>query len=429
MSERVGNYRLLRLIGQGGMGVVYEAIQALLERRVAVKLLNDKLASNQELAERFITEARVAANLRHDNIVTIYESGISDGRYFYAMEYIDGFSLSDLIENNGRIPSKDILPLIKQATEGLDCAWNQGVVHRDIKPGNLMLTTNGRLKIADFGIAKAYSDDFAHSTRTGIEMGTPLYSSPEQDKDAKRVDLRSDIYSLGATFYHLITGFPPYEGKYAKITEPLVPIRSRTPEVPDKLASIIEKMLARRPEHRYQNSQEIFNALSRLIDKFEGLSLDDLLKGANAAFCRGEIQEALTNIRAANQLYQPTADTLNTEASCLADLNEHKQAIKCLDQALEIDQGHTAAWHNKGRSLRALGESGEALKCFKRAIESGREPDQIWMSWKSLGNCHRDLGQLNEAAKAYNKSLSLFPDAATRISLDEVLEQIKSGNY
>ncbi|MES9991872.1 MAG: serine/threonine-protein kinase [Candidatus Thiodiazotropha sp.] len=426
MSGRVGNYRLVRLIGQGGMGVVYEAIQAVLERRVAVKLLNDKLASNQELAERFITEAQVAANLRHDNIVTVYESGISDGSYFYAMEYIDGFSLSELIEKKGPVPSKDILPLIMQATEGLDCAWNQGIVHRDIKPGNLMLTTNGRLKIADFGIAKAYSDNSAHETRTGIEMGTPLYSSPEQDEDAKRVDLRSDIYSLGATFYHLITGFPPYEGKYAKITESLVPIRRRVPEVPDKLASIIEKMLAQRPEHRYQNSQEIFNALSLLIDKFGGLSLEDLLKRANAAFYRGEVREALSNIRAANQLYQPTTDTLNTEAICLADLSEHKQAINCLDQVLEIDQDHTAAWHNKGRSLRALGESGEALVCFMRAIESGREQDQIWMSWKSLGNCHRDLGQLNEAAKAYNKSLSLFPDAETRISLDEILEQIKS---
>jgi serine/threonine-protein kinase len=410
------------------MGVVYEAIQEGLERRVAVKLLNHDIATNPELAERFVTEAQIAANLHHDNIVTVYESGVSDNNYFYAMEYIDGISLSDLIDQRGYLPWKDTLLLILQATEGLDCAWNQGIVHRDIKPSNLMLTTNERLKIADFGIAKVYSNNSISTTRTGVEMGTPLYSSPEQDEDPKRVDLRSDIYSLGATFYHLITGSPPYERKHAKFVEPLIPIRRRIPEVevPCTFAWIIEKMLARKPDHRYQNSQELLNALGQLTDRTEGVSHDDLLKGANAAFCRGEIQEALSNIRAANQIYQPTADTLNTEASCLAELNRHTEAIKRLEQALAIDYGHTAAWHNKGRSLRAIGQSSEALMCFMQAIESGREPDQIWMSWKSLGNCHRDLNQLTEAAKAYNKALSLFPDPETTFFLTEILEQIKS---
>lgn len=412
------------------MGVVYEATQEQLERRVAIKLLNRDFAANQEMVNRFVSEAKTAAKLSHDNIVAVYDAGKSSNTFYYVMEYIDGFSLADLQQNRGLLPWKDMAQLMLQATKGLICSWENGIIHRDIKPSNLLVTHDKILKIMDFGIAKTPIFNSISVTQTGTVMGTPLYSSPEQDDNAKEVDLRSDIYSLGATFYHLIAGIPPHQGNNAtqivkEKKNPLIPIRSLV-NTPAGFAYIIEKMLAKELGQRYQYGRDLLKDLEELLYGIgDDPSLEYLLKKANSAFNRGEFRKALAYIRLAHSTYQPTTDTLNTEANCLADLKEHQQAIECLDQILKVNQYHTAAWHNKGRSLRALGRLDEALVCFTHAIKSGGEPAQIWMSWNSLGNCYRDLGRLTESASAYSHSLQLRPDPQTLKSLNEVLEQIK----
>jgi len=265
-GRRLGRYRLIRKIGQGGMGTVFEAIQEDLDRRVAVKILPKMLVADREMIQRFRREAKAVARLNHPNIVVIYEFSQDHGFHFFSMELVEGRSLEDLLKEQGRLPVTQALGLIQQALQGLCHAWEQGIIHRDLKPANLLLARSGLLKIADFGLVK---DVAAQSgmTLTGAGMGTPYYMAPEQGYAAKEVDLRADIYSLGATFYHLVTGRVPFEGSTpfevaVKVaTAPLPPVRSVNPDVPVALSTVIEKMLSRKPEGRYQNAQELLDAI------------------------------------------------------------------------------------------------------------------------------------------------------------------------
>jgi eukaryotic-like serine/threonine-protein kinase len=262
----LGRYRVIRKVGEGGMGAVYEATQSDLGRRVALKLLSYALAHDPENVERFKREARAAAGLSHPNIVTVFEIGEDAGQHYFAMEFVDGESLQDRLARERLLPVSDAIALVLQAARGLAYAWEQGMIHRGIKPANLMLTREGWLKIADFGLVKVVSGAAA-MTQTGAGMGTPYYMSPEQARNAKEVDLRSDIYSLGATFYHLVTGRVPFEGSspievgIKVATAPLPPVRQINPDVPASVARVIERMLAREPEGRYPDAQTLLKAL------------------------------------------------------------------------------------------------------------------------------------------------------------------------
>lgn len=264
-QQTIGQYGVVRLLGQGGMGEVYEAIQPGLDRKVALKLLPPRFTNNTESVERFRREAKAVARLNHPNIITIYEYGQVGPQHFLAMEFIDGPSLEDVLRKEAALDSNRALALILQAVHGLQHAWEAGIVHRDIKPANLLLTRTGAVKVADFGLASIADTD--RNTRTGAGMGTPYYMSPEQFYDAKNVDLRGDIYSLGATFFHLVTGRVPFEGSSPievgiKVsTAPLPPVRDVNPLVPDSVASVIERMLARNADDRYQSGTELISAI------------------------------------------------------------------------------------------------------------------------------------------------------------------------
>jgi len=267
--SRLGQYRLLREIGRGGMGTVYEAVQESLDRRVALKVLPPQLMKNTEFVERFKREAKAAARLhQHPNIVTIFDTGQDQGFYFYSMELVDGSSLQALIQEKGRLGIEESIGLMRQAIEGLAYAWEQNIIHRDIKPDNLMLSSRSVLKIADFGLAKARLDtESLRLTGSGSSLGTPYYMSPEQGVNARDVDHRTDIYSLGATFYHLVTGKVPFEGSSTievaiKVaTAKFPPLREIRPEVPAGLAEVIERMLQRQTVARYQTADELMSAL------------------------------------------------------------------------------------------------------------------------------------------------------------------------
>ena len=272
----LGEYQLLRRLGQGGMSFVYLAMQKSLQRKVALKILKSELAEDESYVKRFEREAQAAAKLSQANIVQIYEVGHVDGYHFIAQEYIAGRNLRQYISRHGAVEPVMAMNVLRQCSRALQKASETGVVHRDIKPENIMLSTKGEVKIADFGLARILdrSGDQA-LTQVGVTMGTPLYMSPEQ-VGGHALDHRSDIYSLGITAYHMLAGNPPFDGENAlavamqHFNADAPSLRAIRPDVPAKLIDVIEKMMAKKPEERPQDAKELLKALRKVpIDQDE----------------------------------------------------------------------------------------------------------------------------------------------------------------
>jgi serine/threonine-protein kinase len=281
---QIGDFRLVKRLGEGGMGAVFKARQLSMDRDVALKVLPKHLAKDKGFVERFYREARASAKLDHPNIVRGIAVGEAQGFHYFAMEFIDGESCEKLLEQ-GRVAVADAVRIAIEVARALDHAHAKGLVHRDIKPDNIMITRAGVVKLADLGLAKAIEEDQA-LTQTGSGFGTPYYMPPEQARSAKHVDNRSDIYALGATLYHLLTGQIPYPGETAleiltaKEEKPHAPARRANPEVPEMLDLIIDKMMARDPKARFQNAAELIASLEKTRLAAETLSC---LKGGGAA--------------------------------------------------------------------------------------------------------------------------------------------------
>jgi serine/threonine protein kinase len=287
--ERLGGYRILSELGRGGMGSVYLARQLTLNRKVALKTIQAAWASNPVAIARFIREAYAAAQLTHHNVVQIYDLGEEKGVNFFSMELVSGGSLDELLRKNGKVEPRAAASYILQAARGLKFAHDHGMVHRDVKPANLMLTTDSLVKVADLGLVKtpglseneSASDDdnnpllqsaLTQVTGAGSTMGTPAYMSPEQAEDATKVDHRADIYSLGCTFYALLVGRSPFSATKSAV-EMISKHKTERIERPDKvikgvpaeLGSIVERMTQRRPEDRYQDLAETIADLSKYL--------------------------------------------------------------------------------------------------------------------------------------------------------------------
>jgi eukaryotic-like serine/threonine-protein kinase len=271
-TEIGGRYRLDRRLGAGGMSTVFLAIDTVLEREVAVKLLAEHLADDEVFVMRFRHEALAAARLQHPNIVQVFDSGQDEGshRHYIVMEYVDGPSCSDLLREHGQLGIEDTVRIIVEACHGLDYAHRAGVVHRDVKPGNLLISNEtGAVKLADFGIAKAAEQ--TRVTQVGSVLGTAAYLSPEQAQ-GKEAGPASDIYSLGVCAYQLLTGRLPYE--YSSLTELALkqqnegfePIRNFRREVPPELDRAIQLCLSRDPEARYGSALELAEALEAGVE-------------------------------------------------------------------------------------------------------------------------------------------------------------------
>jgi beta-lactam-binding protein with PASTA domain/tRNA A-37 threonylcarbamoyl transferase component Bud32 len=253
-------YRIEREIAQGGMAEVYLARDQSLDRLVALKALFPEFAREPSFVERFRREAQAAANLNHPNIVAIYDWGQEDGTYFIVMEYVEGRSLRDLIRSEGALDPGHAADITAEIASALAFAHRSGVVHRDVKPGNVLLTQSGTVKVTDFGIARAGTSDGL--TQTGSVMGTATYFSPEQAQGLA-VDGRSDVYSVGVVLYELVCGVPPFAADspvsvaYKHVREEPVPPSRRNPDVPPALEQIILSALAKDPEHRYQSADDL----------------------------------------------------------------------------------------------------------------------------------------------------------------------------
>src|SRR5919199_421699 len=261
-----GRYRIMRKLGTGGMANVYLAEDQELGRRVAIKILNDRHAGDDQFVERFRREAKNAAGLSHPNIVSIYDRGEAEGTYYIAMEYLDGRSLKELIVSRGPAPIPLAIDYARQILNALRFAHRNGIVHRDIKPHNVLVDGEGRVKVTDFGIARAGASQM---TEEGSIIGTAQYLSPEQARGT-RVDQTSDLYSLGIVLYELLTGTVPFTGdtpvEIAMRHLSAVPERpsARRPEVPHDLDMVVLRALAKDPADRYQSAEEMDRDLERV---------------------------------------------------------------------------------------------------------------------------------------------------------------------
>ena len=267
-TATIAGYEIEAKIGQGAMGAVYRARQTSMDRTVALKVLPPSLARDKRFTDRFLTEARAAARLNHPNIIQGIDVGQAGKYYYFAMEYVDGRTVAERLRETGPMAEAEAVSVARQVAEALEHASHQGIVHRDIKPDNIMITADGMAKLCDLGLAKRgkYRDPAAE----GTAVGTPHYISPEQAKGEVSVDARSDIYSLGATLYHMLTGKPPFEGNTAAVvmtkhlTEELPNPQDVRPDLSDGACHVIENMMAKDPDDRYQWPRDLLADLKNL---------------------------------------------------------------------------------------------------------------------------------------------------------------------
>lgn len=282
---QLGDFALQRELGQGGMGKVFLARQVSLDRLVAVKTLSRELSKKDGFIARFEREARAMAKIDHPNVLKIYAVDAAHGIHFAAIEYVDGQSLQKWLDQLGKLPIGDAVHLAIRCAEALRVAHAENMVHRDIKPDNILLTKKGLVKVADFGLAKAMDDDVS-MTQSGTGLGTPLYMAPEQARNAKHVDERCDVYALGVTLYHMLTGQLPYTGKttleviMAKEKGRYASARSLRPELSERLDMIVDKMMAKDPAQRHKSCDDVLKDLLALGVQTDALSF---IAGAEAA--------------------------------------------------------------------------------------------------------------------------------------------------
>jgi serine/threonine protein kinase len=284
----VPGYQILAKLGKGSMGIVYKARQTSVDRVVAVKVLLDALAKNKEFIKRFEREAKIAAKLSHNNIVNAIDAGQVDGHHYFVMEYVEGATIKDELDKNKIFDEKVAIRVILAVAEALKHAHQRGLIHRDIKPENIILCRDGNVKLADLGLARLTADEKWAMAEAGMAIGTPYYISPEQVRGQVDVDIRGDIYSLGATLYHMVTGKVPYSGetpaevmkKHVDKNVALIPPDHINTRLSSGLGMVVETMMAKNRDNRFPNPDDLILDLKCLLQgespMIAGQKLDSL---------------------------------------------------------------------------------------------------------------------------------------------------------
>ncbi|MFQ6049095.1 MAG: serine/threonine-protein kinase, partial [Phycisphaerae bacterium] len=262
-AQQIPGFQILTKLGAGAMATVFKAKQISLDRTVAIKVLPRRLSENKEFVQRFYREGRAAAQLNHNNIVQAIDVGEAGGYHYFVMEYVEGHTVYDELAKGKVFSEQEAVQIIIQIARALQHAHDRGFIHRDVKPKNIMLTADGVAKLADMGLAREATDIQAAMAEAGRAYGTPYYISPEQIRGEVDIDFRADIYSLGATFYHMVTGRVPFDGPtpaavmHKHLKEPLVPPDHINTRLSAGIGEVIEMMMAKRREDRYQNTQDL----------------------------------------------------------------------------------------------------------------------------------------------------------------------------
>lgn len=326
----IPGYQVIEKLGKGSMGVVYKAKQTSVDRIVAVKVLLDSLAQNKEFIKRFEREAKIAAKLSHNNIVNAIDAGQADGHHFFVMEYVEGGTIKDELDKGKTFDEKVAIKVILAVAEALKHAHQKGLIHRDIKPENVILTKDGNVKLADLGLARLTADEKWAMAEAGMAIGTPYYISPEQVRGQVDVDIRGDIYSLGATFYHMVTGKVPYSGetpsevmkKHVDKNVQLVPPDHLNTRLSSGLGSVVETMMARNRDQRYRNPDDLILDLKCLLQGEAPMiaagKADDLAALAEGDFSASAEMDTVSAVT--EQEKQQMAAVVNARTNIIAAL-------------------------------------------------------------------------------------------------------------
>jgi formylglycine-generating enzyme required for sulfatase activity/predicted Ser/Thr protein kinase len=318
-DKQVDNYRITGQLGKGGMGIVYKAMDVSLQRTVAIKFLPDEMCRDESKVKRFVREARSSARLNHTNIVTVYGVGQYEQTYYIAMEYVAGLPLDALIQKVGKFPPARAVHIVRQVAEALAIAHAEGIVHRDVKPQNILVGKNDHVKIMDFGLAMVSFENTA-LTSDGTVLGTPDFMSPEQWKDSK-VDGRSDIFSLGITMYGMVTGHLPFSASTPlaimrkTVESPAPDVRTFDDTIPGELAHIIELMLKKDVTERYPSAELLIKDLNQLV-----AMLDVSSSASSAAFSAPGSEVMLSNMDKQDSMMRSHATAHDAGATAQSQL-------------------------------------------------------------------------------------------------------------
>jgi serine/threonine-protein kinase len=270
-TQRIEGYKIIRKLGAGAMATVFLAVQESLDRPVAIKVLPTKFSDNKEFIDRFYKEGRAAAKLNHPNIVQAYDVGLSGEHHFFVMEFVDGITAFDRLEEEKQLGEKEAIQILRQVACALQHAHEKGFIHRDVKPKNIMISSKGDVKLADLGLARAMSDVETAEAEAGRAYGTPYYISPEQIRGKVDITPAADIYSLGATIYHLVTGRVPFPGKnpsdvmHRHLKQDLVPPDHINDSLSAGFSQIIEMMMVKDVPRRYRNASDLIDDIDAVL--------------------------------------------------------------------------------------------------------------------------------------------------------------------
>jgi serine/threonine protein kinase len=307
-SMAVRGYDIIGKIGEGGLGVVYKALQRSMNRIVALKILHKKWLEDEEFRKRFLLEARLMGKLSHSNLISVFDVGKQDWKYYFSMEYIEGISVEDILDRQGAMDTVKAIDVVVQVAKALNYLKENGIVHCDIKPGNILLTKDNIAKLGDFGFVRIGRELDRQLEDENSVLGTPEYISPEQALGEKNIDFRSDLYSLGVTLFHMVTGRPPYEGPSGVVMQKHVKGELPDPRVYNRglskeLCNTIRKLMARQPQDRYSN-------IEALLEDLAVARLAEDPRGSDAQIGKTTILSALKREKMLAQRYSKHADKL-----------------------------------------------------------------------------------------------------------------------
>lgn len=439
-QKTILHYRLRKQIGKGGMGIVYKADDLSLERVIAIKVLSPDAVGDAVSRERFLQEAKAAAKLSHPNITTIYSIEEVDNMIFIVMEYVEGQTLFDIMKDR-RLGLDEILDIALQLAEGLQEAHQKNIIHRDVKPDNIMIAKSGILKIMDFGLAKIRGH--SRLTQDDFSMGTIDYMSPEQISRESEVEQRSDIFSFGILLYEMLAGEPPFKGShdwavlYAILNNPPEPLPDSHFKIPLLLRKLDEKCLQKEPNQRYQTVAEIIQDLKQIQKMAEIKPEKAPVKSLNKKLSFGLAALLLTISAVIFYFFKPSfllsPHELNYKAVQLILAGNSAAAQKHLFLALKKDSTFSTAWSNLGLAYLYQTKFDSALKCARTAIRIdpgnigayfilARTHEQIEDFEAAIQIYLRAIQQDSSVIQAYNEAAYLF------IHLGQAEEAIKLLN-